>query len=154
VDQADAQADARGATTGPGRPAQAATAGDARPTRASLVRPLVQLLASGAALVGIVLLLTSFVTLGTRSLDASESGDVPCLEAVSAEAVHARVDNGYLPPRATCTWFVDGELRTVVVAEPSATVFWAGLVLAAGGVLTCVGVLVAARRKTPTRLVR
>ncbi|GEA80406.1 hypothetical protein ACT17Q_11800 [Cellulomonas sp. CW35] len=144
------QADARGATTDGGRPAAGGTgspAGGARPTRATLVRPLVLLVASAAALVGIVMLLTTLITLGSQSLDASESGDVPCLEAVSGSVQGASLDNAYLPPRATCTWLVDGAPQTVVVAQPSVPVFWVGLALAVVGVVTCASVLLAGRRR-------
>lgn len=153
MDQADARsatpdgATASGTTNG-GRPAAGAT-GSPAGARPSLVRPLVQLVASAAALAGIVMLLTTLITLGSQSLDASESGDVPCLEAVSGMVKGASVDNEYLPPRATCTWLVDGAPETVVVAQPSPVVFWVGLVLAVGGVLTCAGVLIAARRAKP-----
>ncbi|CAM5791372.1 hypothetical protein [Cellulomonas persica] len=120
-------------------------AGEAR-NRVHLEHPVTLLLASGAAIVGIVLLLVTLVTLGTRSLEASNSGDVPCLVAVSDEVAGASVDNHVLPPRTTCTWRTDaGATETVVVAEPSAAVFWTGAVLFFGGIATCVGVLVAPR---------
>ncbi|MBT0995352.1 hypothetical protein KIN34_13770 [Cellulomonas sp. DKR-3] len=115
-------------------------------SRPGIARPLTLVLASGAAIVGVVLLLVALVTVGTRSLEATESGDVPCLQAVDADVAGAAVRNEVLPPRAVCTWTdASGTAETVVVAEASPVLFWAGLVLFVGGVLTCVGVLVAPR---------
>lgn len=124
-----------------------ATAGrGAGRARVQLEHPGILLLASGAAIAGIALLLFTILSLGARALDASNSQDVPCLVAVSDEVEGAVVDNELLPPRTTCTWQdASGVTETVVVAEPSPAVFWAGVVLFFGGVLTCVGVLAAPR---------
>lgn len=116
------------------------------PARPNLTRPLTLVLASGAAIVGVVLVLLALLTVGTRALEATESGDVPCLTAVDAEVAGASVDNEVLPPRAVCTWTdASGAVETVVVAQASPVLFWAGVVLFVGGVLTCVGVLLAPR---------
>jgi len=114
--------------------------------RPSLRRPLTLLLASGGAIVGVVLLLVAFLTVGTRSIAATQAGDVPCLEAVSDEVPGASVHNSPFPPRTTCTWSPsEGTRETVLVAQASAGSFWTGAVLFVGGVVTCVGVLVAPR---------
>jgi len=120
--------------------------GGAAALRLDLKHPGTLLLASGAAIVGIVLLLITLVTLGAQSIEASGLGNVPCLVAVSDEVEGASVDNHVLPPKTTCTWQPDGGAsETVVVAEPSAAMFWTGAVLFLGGAGTCVGVLAAPR---------
>ena len=46
-----------------------------------------------------------------------------------------------VPPKAICTWDVDGSPTEVVVAAASVPLFATGALLAVGGVLVC-GVLV------------
>ncbi|AEI12911.1 hypothetical protein [Cellulomonas gilvus] len=116
------------------------------PARPSLARPLALVLASGAALVGIALLLVSWVSVGTSSFESSERAEIPCLTAVDADAPGARTRNELVPPRTLCEWTnAAGEPETVVLGEASPAVFWLGGVLFVGGVLTCVGLLVAPR---------
>lgn len=114
--------------------------------RPSVRRSLTLVLASGAAIVGVALLLVALMSVGTRSLEASQSGDVPCLVAVDAGEGGASVDNELLPPRAVCTWTsASGTVESVVVAQASPALFWTGLVLFVGGALTCVVVLLEPR---------
>ncbi len=126
--------------------------GGAAALRLHLAHPGLLLLASGAAIVGIVLLLATLVMLGARSMDASSSGDVPCLVAVSDEVPGATLENHVLPPSTTCTWKApSGAIETVVVAQPSAAVFWAGAALFFAGTATCLVLLLAPRLRSAPR---
>ncbi|NUU18317.1 hypothetical protein HP550_13760 [Cellulomonas humilata] len=107
----------------------------------SVGRALALLVASGAAIVGMVLLVICYTGIGVTSLTSSVDDMDPCVEAYSAGTDSASVRYTVAPPRAICTWDVDGEPTDVVVAAASVPLFATGAVLAVGGVLVC-GVLV------------
>jgi len=108
-------------------------------------RPLVLLIASASALVGLVLLAIAFIGLGTQTLRLSETGDSPCLQAVAADQPGSQIRYTVFPPESICTFDVDGEPTSVVVAAASPTAAGLGAALALGGSAVCVGVLLAPR---------
>ena len=108
-------------------------------------RPLTLLIASAAALVGLVLLAIAFVGIGTRTLQLSQTGDSPCLQAYSADRPGSHIRYTVFPPRSICTFDVDGESTEVVVAAASPGTAGLGALLAIGGAGVCAGVLLAPR---------
>lgn len=101
-------------------------------------------LALGAllAVAGLVTLLVLWVGLLTATLrtglsDAAAPDDPAgaCVAAATDGAGDATTTSTLFPPRAVCTWSVEGERSTTVLAERSATVATAAAVLAAVGVL-------------------
>jgi hypothetical protein len=107
-----------------------------------VARALALLVASGAAIVGMVLLVVCYTGIGVTTLTSAKDDMDPCIEAYSAGTDSASVRYTVVPPQAICTWDVDGEPTEVVVASASTALFAAGAVLAFGGVLVCVGLLV------------
>ncbi|GIG22351.1 hypothetical protein Cch01nite_30750 [Cellulomonas chitinilytica] len=103
------------------------------------------LVASGAAIVGIVALLVAFVSIGVTTLNASRTGGEPCLEAYAADTDGAYVRYQAFPPKAVCEWDVDGTRETVVVASASGPWVAVGGVLAVAGVVTSVALVVVPR---------
>lgn len=103
------------------------------------------LLASGAAIVGIVVLVVLWLSVGARTLEASAAGGEPCLEAYAADEAGAEVSYGALPPQAVCSWEVDGERQEVVVTSAPAGLAAVATVLAVGGVVGAVALLVVPR---------
>ena len=115
-----------------------------------VARPLTLLVASGAAIAGLVMLLVCWLSVGTATLDATESKAYPCLVAVDAQQAGAAVHNSLLPPRATCEWTPPGGPREVVViAQGSTPLFLAGATLVIGGIGVCAAVLLTGRRGAP-----
>lgn len=108
-------------------------------------RALALLVASGAAIVGLVLLVVCYTGIGVTSLSASKETPDPCVAAYAAGTDSASVRYTVVPPKAICTWDVAGEPTEVVVAEASTTLFAVGAVLAVGGGLTSLGLLVVPR---------
>lgn len=108
-------------------------------------RTLALLVASGLALVGVVVLGVGWAGIGITTLRASAAGDEPCLAAYE---VGSGVDIRYelLPARAVCVRDVDGTRQEVVVASVPTAVTVGGLVLALGGVAGTVAALLPARR--------
>ncbi|WP_156388118.1 hypothetical protein [Cellulomonas sp. Root137] len=111
----------------------------------SVARALALLVASGAAIVGMVLLAVCYTGIGVSTLTSQNDDMDPCVAAYSAGTDSASVRYTAVPPRAICTWDVAGEPTEVVVASASTALFAVGAVLAVGGVLTSVGLLVAPR---------
>lgn len=106
---------------------------------------LALLVASGLALLGVVVLAVGWFGIGTATLRASAAGSEPCLAAYEAgSGVEIRYE--LLPARAVCVWDVDGVRQEVVVASVPPAVTAAGLALAAGGITATAAVLVRARR--------
>ncbi|QHT55003.1 hypothetical protein GXP71_02135 [Cellulomonas sp. H30R-01] len=103
------------------------------------------LLASGAAIVGIVVLVVLWLSVGARTLEASAAGGDPCLEAYAADQAGAEVSYGALPPQAVCSWEVDGERQEVVVTSAPTALAATATVLAVGGVIGAVALLVVPR---------
>ncbi|UZN04497.1 hypothetical protein [Cellulomonas sp. S1-8] len=104
-------------------------------------RTLALLVASGCALVGVVLLAVAWFGLGVRALQASTTGDVPCLVAYEDDpdvSVHFEL----LPPRAVCVRETGDERQEVVVATSPTALVVGGLALGVGGI---VGSVVALR---------
>jgi hypothetical protein len=108
-------------------------------------RALALLVASGAAIVGMVLLVVCYPGIGVSTLTSSARELDPCVAAYSAGTDSATVRYTVAPPRAICTWDVAGEPTEVVVASASPALFTVGALLAVGGVLTSVGLLLAPR---------
>jgi hypothetical protein len=108
-------------------------------------RPLVLLLASGAAIVGLVILAVAFIGLSTRTLQVSQSGDSPCLRASSQDLPGSSIRYTVFPPQSICTFDDAGTPTSVVVASSSPAVAGLGAALALGGGAVCVGVLLAPR---------
>ena len=106
----------------------------------SVRRALALLVGSGAAIVGMVLLVICYTGIGVTALTDTKNDPDPCVEAYAAGTGSASVRYTVVPPQAICTWDVDGEPTEVVVAAASVPLFAAGAVLAVGGVLVC-GVL-------------
>ena len=119
----------------------------------SVARALALLVASGAAIVGMVLLAVCYTGIGVTALTDTKDDPDPCVEAYAAGTDSASVRYTVAPPQAICTWDVDGEPTEVVVAAASVPLFVTGAVLALGGVLVC-GVLVVGpwlrRRREPS----
>jgi NADH:ubiquinone oxidoreductase subunit K len=108
----------------------------------SVRRALTLLVASGAAIVGLVLLVVCYTGVGVTTLTSSNESMDPCVEAYAAGTGDASVRYTVVPPQAICTWDVAGEPTEVVVAAASTALFAVGATLAVGGVLVCVGLLV------------
>ena len=108
-------------------------------------RALVLLLASAAALVGLVILAVAFIGLGTKTLEVSETGDSPCLQAVAQALPGAHIRYTVVPPQSICTFDLAGTSTSSVVAATSPGVAGLGAGLALGGAAVCVGVLLAPR---------
>jgi hypothetical protein len=113
----------------------------------SVRRALALLVASGAAIVGMVLLVVCYTGIGVSTLSSSKDHPDPCVQAYAAGTDDASVRYTVVPPKAICTWDVEGEPTEVVVATASPALFTVGAVLAVGGVLVCVGVLIGTRRR-------
>jgi hypothetical protein len=135
--------------------AAGARSGDPAPLRRSrtwLDRRTAAVLA-GAALVGVaglVTLLVLWVGLVTATLGAglgdgaSDGAGDPagaCVAAATADEDAAAVASTLLPPRAVCTWTVDGRAETVVLAERPAGVATAAVVAAGVGAVVAAGTL-------------
>jgi len=131
-----------------GQPAPAAR--PAPPTRRpprSRRRALALLVTSGLALVGVVMLAIAWFGLGVRALQASATGDEPCLVASETEpdvSLHFEL----LPARAVCVQAAGDERQEVVVATSPTWVVAGGLVLAVGGIAGAVGTLLPPRART------
>ncbi len=107
--------------------------------------PLVLLVASAVALVGLVMLVVAFLGIGTHTLQTSQNGDSPCLQAYAADLPGSHVRYTAFPPQSVCTYEVDGVSTSVVVESTSATTAAVAWALALGGAGVCIGVLVAPR---------
>jgi len=107
-------------------------------------RALALLVASGLALVGLVVLAVGWFGIGTTTLRASAAGTEPCVAAYEGGAgVQIRYE--LLPARAVCVWEVEGTRQEVVVASVPVAVTAGALVLAVGGIAGTVAALRPAR---------
>lgn len=113
----------------------------------SVGRALALLVASGAAIVGMVLLVVCYTGIGITTLTTSNDDPDPCVVAYTAGTDDASVRYTVVPPQAVCTWDVAGEPTEVVVAAASPALFAAGAVLAVGGVAVCAVLLITGRRR-------
>lgn len=111
----------------------------------SVRRSLALLLGSGAAIVGLVMLVLVWISVGTQTGERADAGDVPCLVAYDADEPGTSVRFRLVPPETVCTWVVDGDEQQVVVVEGSVPQFVVGSVLAVGGIGTCAVLLLAPR---------
>lgn len=109
----------------------------------SVRRALALLVGSGAAIIGMILLVVCYTGVGVTTLTSSNEDMDPCVEAYAAGTDSASVRYTAVPPQAVCTWDVAGESTEVVVATAPPVLFAAGATLAVGGVLVCAGLLVA-----------
>ncbi|MDC7120919.1 hypothetical protein OMK64_05170 [Cellulomonas fimi] len=116
-----------------------------RPLLHSRRQALGVLVATGAAIVGIVVLVVLWSSVGARTLEASAAGGEPCLEAYAADDAGAEVSYGAMPPQAVCSWEVDGERQEVVVTAAPTALAVTATVLAVGGVIGAVALLVVPR---------
>ncbi|WP_282946343.1 hypothetical protein [Cellulomonas endometrii] len=94
-------------------------------------RAALLLAGSGLALVGLVVLAVLWVGLVGATLRTGLAEDGTCVAAATAGEGDAAVTSSMLPPRAVCTWTVDGRPEETVLAERSPTV--AGLAAGAAG---------------------
>jgi len=125
-----------------------APAGPTRRRRRSRRRALALLVASGLALVGVVMLAVAWIGLGVRTLQASVTSGVPCLVAYEDDpdvAVHFEL----LPARAVCVRDTGDERQEVVVATSPTAAVVGGLVLAVGGIAGTVTLLLPPRTRPP-----
>ncbi|MCC2315237.1 hypothetical protein [Cellulomonas xiejunii] len=108
-------------------------------------RALALLVASGLALVGLVVLAVGWLGIGMTTLRASAAGTEPCVAAYEGGAgVQIRYE--LLPARSVCVWDVDGMRQEVVIASVPPAVTGGALVLALGGIAGTAAVLVRSRR--------
>ncbi|MFI2755192.1 hypothetical protein ACGIF2_17320 [Cellulomonas sp. P22] len=111
---------------------------------------LALLAGSGVALVGLGMLVVGLLGVGVTTLGSAATSDEPCLVAYDAE--QASVHFTVFPPRAVCTWDLDG--AEVVVGQMSPPAFAAGLtaVVLGAGTTAAVGVLTRRRRVAPVQV--
>jgi hypothetical protein len=105
-------------------------------------------LAAGAALAvaGLVVLLVVWVGLVTSTLRTGLAEEGTCVAAATAGEAGAAVSSTLLPPRAVCTWTVDGRSTETVLAERPAALAGAALGAVGVGVLLVAGGAVGAWR--------
>jgi hypothetical protein len=101
---------------------------------------------AGLAVVGLVVLLVVWLGLVTSTLRTGLAEQGTCVSAATAGDGDAAVSSSLLPPRAVCTWTVDGRATKTVLAEGSAAVAGAALGGTAVGVLLVAGGATAAWR--------
>jgi hypothetical protein len=89
----------------------------------------------GTLLVLWVGLLTSTLRTGLAD-DATGDPAGACVAAATDGTADAEVSSSLLPPRAVCTWTVDGRSTTTVLAERSAPLATSAAVVTGLGVLT------------------
>ncbi|GIG38034.1 hypothetical protein [Cellulomonas pakistanensis] len=106
------------------------------------------LLAAGAglAVLGLATLLVVFVGLVTSTLRTGLGDESSCVAAATAGEAGAAVSTSVLPPRAVCTWTVDGRTAETVLAEGPTAVAGVATGAVAVGVLLVAGTSVAAWR--------
>jgi len=140
--------------TGRGGGARAGAGGGAVVRRRTwLGRRHAAVLAAGAglAVAGLVVLLVVWVGLVTSTLRTGLAEEGTCVAAATAGEGDAAVSSSLLPPRAVCTWTVDGRTTETVLAEQSPVLAGAALGGVAVGVLLVAGGATAAwraRRRT------
>lgn len=103
-------------------------------------------LGSGAALIGLVILVVGWMQLAVATM-APDSGTAdPCVVAYEDKTAGADVSFHVLPPKSVCVWTVDGERTTVVLNEQPAALAWSAAAVTLLGVGSVVGALVYSRR--------
>jgi hypothetical protein len=136
-----------GDTPPPARPAP-----PARRAPRSRRRALALLVATGLGLVGVVMLLVAWVSVGVRTVGAgADAAPGTCLAAYEAREGGATVRFGIVPARAVCAWDVDGVRRETVVAAVPTGVVVGGLVLLVGGAAGTLAAALPARAGRPAR---
>ncbi|MEN0128596.1 MAG: hypothetical protein AAGC49_04100 [Brevundimonas sp.] len=118
--------------------------------RVALRRSAAMLATTLAAIVGIVILVVSWVSVAKTTLLVTNDGTEPCLVAYGAKEGPldgASVHYDWFPARSTCSWVVDGTREEVVVAEASGTTTALAAVLIVGGAAGTVGLVLAGRRR-------
>jgi hypothetical protein len=106
------------------------------------------LVATLAALVGLVMVVGAYLGVATTALRTTGTQGHPCLVAYAAKESGARVHYDAAPPRAVCTWTPDGgPQQSAVVAQASTGVFATGVALAVGGIGVTAFLLVTNRRR-------
>lgn len=106
---------------------------------------------AGLAVAGLVVLLVVWVGLVTSTLRTGLAEEGTCVAAATAGEGDATVSSSLLPPRAVCTWTVDGRTTETVLAEREPVLAGAALGGVAVGVLLVAGGATAAwraRRRT------
>lgn len=114
-------------------------------------RAALMLVATAAAIVGLVLLVVAWTGVARDTITATDDGDTPCLVAFGAAdgpLQQARLHYDVMPPRSVCSWVVDGTREEVVVAQASSTVVVAGVVLFLVGAAGAVTLYVQGRRRS------
>lgn len=101
---------------------------------------------AGLAVVGLVVLLVVWVGLVTSTLRTGLAEDGTCVAAATAGEGDAAVTSSLLPPRAVCTWTVDGRATEQVLARGPAALAGVATGAAVVGVLVVAGGAVAAWR--------
>lgn len=106
-----------------------------------LARRHAAVLAAGAGLaaLGLIVLLVVWVGLVTSTLRTGLAEEGTCVAAATAGEEGAAVSSSLLPPRAVCTWTVDGRPTEQVLAERPAAVAGAAVAAVGVGVLLVVG---------------
>ncbi|VTR76552.1 hypothetical protein [Cellulomonas hominis] len=117
-------------------------------------RAALLLAGSGLALVGLVVLAVLWVGLAGATLRTGLAQDGTCVAAATAGEGDAAVTSSMLPPRAVCTWTVDGRPEETVLAERSPAVAGLAAGAAAVGLATVAGTLLwsALQRRRAARL--
>lgn len=106
---------------------------------------LALLVASGAALVGLLMVVGTWLVLAVGTGAAVGAGDEPCLVAADTDP-GVRVAYGLWPPRATCTRDVAGQREEVVLVDLPSWPVPTGAALALVGGAGTVVVLLRRRR--------
>lgn len=104
---------------------------------------------AGLAVAGLVTLLVLWIALVTATLRTGLAEEGSCVAAATDGEAGAAITSTLLPPRAVCTWDVDGQAQETVLAQGPAGVAVAAVVAAGTGVLVVlgtVGVALAGRR--------
>ncbi|MBW0253334.1 hypothetical protein [Cellulomonas sp. PS-H5] len=101
---------------------------------------------AGLAVVGLVVLLVVWVGLVTSTLRTGLGEEDTCVAAATAGEDGATVSSSLLPPRAVCTWTVDGRATETVLAERPAALAGAAVGAVGVGVLLVAGGAVAVWR--------
>lgn len=106
---------------------------------------------AGLALAGLVTLLVIWVGLVTATLRTGLAEPGTCVAAATDGQDGAAIGSTLLPPRAVCTWEVDGVTEETVLAQGPAGVATAAVVAGGAGVLLVLGTVLAplVRRARP-----
>ena len=120
---------------------------DGTRARPRLGRAVALVVASAVALIGLVVLIVAWTSVGTAAVRAGTQVDVPCLAAYDANTDGADVRFTMLPAQAICSWDVDGVREDVVFASAPTAVVNAAAIAALGGIGVTVGILVVAWRE-------